>query len=94
MTERLPPHVIRDLGAKLSADIHDATNRTVLLADAPLDQYTIGRYGLMYLIGAVCGMASRAAGISPDEAESIDSLDLAITMLVEMKKTRLASEAR
>jgi hypothetical protein len=87
MADRLPPHVIRDLGTKLAADIHNVTERTVLLADDPKDQFAIGRYGLIYLVGAVSAMASNACGVPPQVAANLDSLDVAIAMLVRLKES-------
>lgn len=85
MADRLPPHVIRDLGTKLANDIDAATRRTVLLVDHPSDQYALGCYGLAQLCGAVSGMYMAAQGIPTVVAKTIDPLDVAITMLLGLK---------
>jgi hypothetical protein len=92
---RVAPHIVRDLGAKLVADVDSAMHRAVDLVDDAHDRHAVAAHALVSILGATAAYWSESMGMPRALQNKLDPLDIVIAMLFAMKKKEQAEmEAR
>lgn len=94
MADKVPPHVVRDLGKKLEDDANALFDRSVTLVDHADDKLAVAMVGLSAVLGKTAALYCKHRGLPPHVAKTVDPIDVALSMLLAVRDNEKRKAAR